>query len=320
MLLSALAVALVLFAAPLTAEAQEAGKVPRIGILFDDAVSSEPLRQGLHELGYVEGKTIVFEEQRSEGRSERWSDLAADLVRLKVDIIVTRSTPATLAAKRATTTIPIVMAGAGDPVGTRLVSSLAHPGGNVTGLSFLGAGLARKRLQLLKETIPNTARVTLLWNPTNPAQVPYFDEVQAGARSLGVILESVEVGSGEELERAFATMTRARPAALLITGDPVIQRHIHRFLAFAAKNRLPAMYNAKGNVEAGGLMSYGPSRTDIARRAAVYIDKILKGAKPADLPIAQPTRFELVINLKTAKALELVIPPSVLLQADQVIE
>jgi putative ABC transport system substrate-binding protein len=243
-----------------------------------------------------------------------------ELVQLRVDAIVTRNTPATLAAKRATTTIPIVMAGSGDPVSTGLVSSLARPGGNVTGVAFLGAGLAAKRLELLKETIPSLTRVALLWNPTNPANVSYFNEAEAGIRFLGVSMQSVEVRNGEALTAAFATMTHRLPSALLITGDSIVQRYIDRIVTFAAKNRLPAMYNAKENVEAGGLMSYGANRSAIARRAAVYVDKILKGARAAELPVEQPTELELVINLKTARTLGLTIPKSVSLQADEVIE
>jgi putative ABC transport system substrate-binding protein len=311
-----------LLAAPLAAKAQQAATIPRLGLLADsgDARLWEPLRQGLRDLGYVEGKNIVLEYRRSEGRSERLPDLAAELVRLKVDIIVTEGTPATVAAKRATTTIPIVMANTGDPLSSGLVSSLGQPGGNVTGLTGLGAGLATKRLSLLKEAVPKLSRLAFLWNPASPAQRSHFNEVQAGARSLGVTLQALEVRSGDELERAFATMVRERPSALLITGELVHQRHIDRIVAFASKSRLPAMYQYKENVEAGGLMSYGSNYSDQRRRAAVYIDKILKGAKPADLPVEQPTKFELVINLKTAKALGLTIPQSLLQRADQVIE
>jgi putative ABC transport system substrate-binding protein len=278
------------------------------------------LREGLRDLGYVEGKTIVFEDRRSEGRGERWPDLAAELVRLKVAVIVIAGTPAALAAKRATTTIPIVMAVSGDPVSTGLVSTLAQPGGNVTGLMQLGPGLAAKRLELLKEVIPRISRVAFLWNPANLDQKTHFNEARAGARSLGVVLQSVEVRSGEQFERAFATMMREHPLALLITGDTTHQLSIDWIVAFASKNRLPVMYQLRENVERGGLMSYGSIRTDLVRRAAVYVDKILKGARPGDLPVEQPTRFELVINLKTAKALGLTIPQAVLLRADQVIE
>ncbi|MBI4593236.1 MAG: ABC transporter substrate-binding protein [Candidatus Rokubacteria bacterium] len=304
--------------APLVADAQPSATIPRIGLLGD--VAWEPLRQGLRELGYVEGKNIVLESRRSEGRSERWADLAAELVRLKVDVIVIVGTPAALAAKRATTTIPIVMAVVGDPLSTGLVASLARPGGNVTGLTQLGAGLATKRLGLLKEVLPDMSRVAFLWNPANPDQQSHFNEVQAGARALGVTLQSVGVRSREELERALATMMRERPSALLMTADTVHQRHIDQIISFAAKNRLPAMYQLKENVERGGLMSYGASRPDLIRRAAVYVDKILRGAKPATLPVEQPTKFEFVINMKTAKALGLTLPPSVFLQADRVIE
>jgi putative ABC transport system substrate-binding protein len=242
------------------------------------------------------------------------------LVRLKVDIIVTFATPATLAAKQATATIPIIMVGTGNPLSTGLIASLAHPGGNVTGLTQLGAGLATKRLELLKETVPKRSRVAFLWNPANPDQTSHFNEVQAGARSLGVMLQSVGMRGGEELEHAFATMMRERPSALLLTADAVTQRHIDQIIAFASKNRLPAMYQLKENVGAGGLMSYGASWPDLMRHAAAYIDKILRGAKPADLPVEQPTKFELVINLKTAKALGLTIPPPVLARADEIIE
>ncbi len=304
-----------LLTATLAAEAQP---VPKIGLLGDS--SWEPLRRGLQDLGYVEGRNIVFESRRSEGRSERWPALAAELVRLEVDIVVTSGTPATLAAKRASPTIPIVMAVTGDPLSTGLVASLARPGGNVTGLMQLGAGLAAKRLELVKEVVPNLARVAFLWNPANPDQKSHFDQAQAGARALGLTLRSVEVRSGEELERAFATMMREHPSALLMTGDTVHQLHIDWIIGFASKSRLPVMYQLKENVERGGLISYGPIRADLVRRAALYVDKILKGAKPAELPVEQPTTFELAINLKTAKALGLAIPRSVLLRANRIVQ
>ncbi len=278
------------------------------------------LRIGLRDLGYVEGKSIALEERNSEGRNERLSDLASELVRLNVNIIVTWGTPATLAAKQATTTIPIVIAGVGDPVRSGLVSSLAHPGGNVTGLTVLGPGLAAKRLELLKEAVPNMSRVAFLWNPANPDQKFSFNEVQAGARALGVTFHSVEARSREELELALAMMKQSRPSALLMTADGVHQRYIGRIVAFTSETRLPAMYQLKEAVDRGGLMSYGASLPDLGRRAASYVHKILKGAKPADLPVEQPTKFELVINLKTAKALGLTIPQSLRLRADQVIE
>ena len=305
--------------APLAAEAQPSTTIPRIGLLAD-ATSWEPLRLGLRDLGYVEGKSITLEERSSQGQNERFADLASDLVRLNANIIVTWGTPATLAAKQATTTIPIVMASAGDPVRSGLVSSLARPGGNVTGLTVLGPDLAAKRLELLKDAVPTMTRVAFLWNPANPDQKSSLKEVQAGARALGVTLHSVEARSREELERSLAAMKPNRPSALLMTADAVHQRYIGRIVAFALENRLPAMYQLKEAVDRGGLMSYGASLTDLGRRAATYIDKILKGAKPADLPVEQPTKFELVINLKTAKALGLTIPPSLLGRADEIIQ
>jgi ABC-type uncharacterized transport system substrate-binding protein len=315
-----LVLALALTLVPLAAEAQPSTTIPRIGLLAPDATSWEPLRLGLRDLGYVEGKSIAFEERSSEARNERLADLASELVRLKVNIIVTRGTPETLAAKQATTTIPIVIAGAGDPVRSGLVSSLAHPGGNVTGLTVLGPGLAAKRLDLLKEAVPNMSRVAFLWNPANPDQKSSFNEVQAGARALGVTLQSVEARSREELEQALAMLKQSRPSALLMTADGVHQRYIGRIVAFTSETRLPAMYQLKEAVDRGGLMSYGASLPDLGRRAATYVDKILKGAKPADLPVEQPTIFELVVNMKTAKALGLTIPQSILLRTDQVID
>ena len=295
-----------------------AQSVARVGLLGDQ--SWEPLRQGLRELGYVDGTGIVFEERRSGGRNERWPALATELVRQNVHVIVTAGSPAALAAKKATTTIPIVMAVTGDPLSTGLVTSLARPGGNVTGLMQLGAGLAAKRLELVKEVLPGISRLAFLWNPSNLDQKSHFDEARAGARALGLALQSVEVRNGEQLDPALEAMLREQPAGLLMTADAVHQLVIERIIAFAAKHRLPVMYQLKENVYRGGLMSYGPIRDDLVRRAATYVDKILKGAKPGDLPVEQPTRFELVINLKTAKALGLTIPQSLLLRADQVIQ
>ncbi len=308
-----------LLAAPLAAEGQQPSTtMSRIALLTD--LAWEPLREGLRDLGYTEGKNIVFELRRSEGRSERWPALAAELVRLTVDVIVTQGTPATLAAKGATTTIPIVMVGTGDPLTTGLVASLPQPRGNVTGSTQLGAGLATKRLEILKEAVPNLSRVAFLWNPANPDQTSHFHEVQTGARSLNVALQSAEARNREELEQALTAMMRERPSALLMTADSVHQRLIDQIVTFASKNRLPAMYQLKENVERGGLMSYGANLADLFRRAAAYVDKILKGTKPADLPVEQPTTFELAINLKTAKALGLTIPPSLLQRADEVIQ
>ena len=308
-----------LLAAPLAAEAQPPRTIPRIGLL-GDAAPWEPLRRGLRDLGYVEGKSITLETRSSEGRNDRYPELASELVRLNVNIIVTWGTPATLAAKQATTTIPIVMASVGDPVRSCLVKSLAHPGGNVTGSTVLGPGLAAKRLELLKEALPHMSRVAFLWNPANPDQKSSFNAVQAGARALGVTVQSVEARSGEELEQALAAMKQSHPSALLMTADGVHQRYIGRIVAFTSEARLPAMYQLKEAVDRGGLMSYGANLPDLSRRVANYVDKILKGVKPADLPVEQPTKFELVINLKTAKALELTIPPSLLGRADEVIQ
>jgi len=317
-------IGLVILASSLTlasaaGEAQPSTTIPRIGLLAD-STSWEPLRLGLRDLGYVEGKSFALEERSSQGRNERFSALASELVRLNVNIIVTWGTPATLAAKQATPTIPIVMASAGDPVRSGLVSSLAHPGGNVTGLTVLGPDLAAKRLELLKEAVPTMTGVAFLWNPANPDQKSSLNEVQAGARALQVTLHSVEARSREELERSLAAMKPNRPSALLMTADAVHQRYIGRIVAFALENRLPAMYQLKEAVDRGELMSYGASLPDLGRRAAYYVDKILKGAKAADLPVEQPTKFELVINLKTAKALGLTIPQSLLIRADQVME
>jgi ABC-type uncharacterized transport system substrate-binding protein len=242
------------------------------------------------------------------------------LVRLKVDVLVTLGTPATLAAKQATLTIPIVMIGVGDPQRTGLVASLAHPGGNITGLTILGPELAAKRLQLLKEVVPNVSRVAFLWNPGNSGTAVNFENVQAGARALGVAVQSIQVRSPTELENALAAMMRERPDAFMMTADPMHLLHAARIIDFVNKRRLPAMYQVKENAVAGGLMSYGPHRPDLFRRAATYVDKILKGVKPGDLPVEEPRRVELVINLKIAKALGLTIPQSVLLRADEVIE
>jgi ABC-type uncharacterized transport system substrate-binding protein len=304
---------------PLAVEAQPATKIPRVGLL-DYTASWDPLRQGLRDLGYVEGQNIALEYRRSEGRSERLPALAAELVRLKVNVIVTAGTPPTKAAMQATTTIPIVMVSIGDPLRTGLVASLARPGGNVTGNTILGAELAGKRLQLLKDILPNFSRVAFLWNPANASQIPHFDEIQAAARVLGLTVQSVEVRDPTEFESAFLKMIRDRPDALIMTADAMHQLHLAWIVDFTAKRRLPAMYQLKEYVEAGGLMSSGASQADLFRRAAIYVDKILKGAKPADLPVEQPTKFELVINLKTAKALGLTIPPSVLGRADHVIQ
>ncbi len=310
--------------APLAAEAQ-AGKVARIGHLsFGSATPGsrldEAFRQGLRELGYVEGQNIVIEYRWAEGRAERLPDLAAELVSLKVDIIVAAGTPAPLAAKHATRTIPIVMSSAGDPVGSGLVASLARPGGNVTGLSTFTRELAAKRLQLLKEVVPGVSRVAVLWNAANPYAVLNMRETQAAARTLGVQVQSLEVRGPDDFENALPAAIKGRAGALIVVDDPLTYLYRMRIADFAARNRLPATYGFREFAEAGGLMAFGANLADLYRRAAIYVDKILKGAKPAELPVEQPTKFELIINLKTAKALGLTVPQSVLVRADEIIQ
>jgi putative ABC transport system substrate-binding protein len=316
-----------LLAVPLAADAQQPAKVPRVGWLSDGmrAGARSPLHEaflhGLRNLGYVEGQNLVIERRDAEGKLERLPDLAAQLVGLKVDVIVTTGgVPATSAAKRATSTIPIVMADAGDPVGAGLVASLGRPGENVTGLSVMDPDLTGKRLQLLKEVAPTIARVAVLYNPSYPATVVGMRDAQAAGPALGLTILPIEVRASDELEDQFAFMTSVNADALLTFGDPFTSTHQRRILDFAAKSQLLALYFWREFVEAGGLMSYGPSLPDMFRRAAYYVDRILKGAKPADLPVEQPTKFELVINLKAAKALGLTIPPALLFQADEVIK
>jgi putative ABC transport system substrate-binding protein len=311
-------VALALLVAPLAGAPQPPGKVPRIGLL-EDSPYWEAFRQGLRDLGYIDGQNIHLEARMPAGQPARLPALAAELVQLPVDIIVTGGSPGTQAAQHATRTIPIVMASVGDPVGNGFVASLAQPGGNITGLSVLGAGLSTKRLQLLQEAVPTLARLAVLWNPANPNQRAHVDALQAGAKALGVALQSLEVRTPDEFDPAFTALTRERPDALYLTADSLHQRYIGRVIAFAATSGLPTMYQVPENVSAGGLMAYGASVPALFRRAATYVDKILKGAKPADLPVEQPMKFELVINLKTAKALGLTIPPTLLFQADEVI-
>ncbi len=309
-----------LLAAPLSAEAQ-AGKVYRIGLLstFENSRTWEAFLQGLRELGWAEGKNVVTERRFSEGKQERFRDLAPGLVRLNVDVIVTSGTPATLAAKNATTTIPIVMTAVGDPVGAGLVGSLARPGGNITGLSLLNPATSGKRVELLKEILPGATRLGVLGNPTNPWTALMVREIEVMARTLGMQLQRLEVERPTDFEAAFGAATRGRAAALLVLEDPFMNPYIPTIVGLAAKSRLPAAYGFREFVDAGGLMSYGANAPDLWRRAATYVDRILKGTKPADLPVAQPTKFELVINLKTAKALGLTIPSSLLARADEVI-
>ena len=311
---------------PLAVEAQQAGKVYRIGFLGPgsaERVYTDPLRSlraGLRELGYAEGKNIVFEYRFAEDKYERLPGLAAELVRDKVDIIVVHSTPGTRAAKQATNTIPIVMVNISDPVGTGFVATLARPGGNITGMSGTDAGLAAKRLELLKEALPKLSRVAVLRNPNNPSNELQFRETQAAARSLGIEIQLFDVRNRKELESAFSVMAKARADAFTVMGDPMFLSQQNQIANLATTSRLPSVFARNENVEAGGLMSYGPTLADQFRQAATYVDKILKGAKPGDLPVEEPTRMYLVINLKTAKALSLTIPQTLLLQADQVIE
>ncbi len=316
-----------LLAAPLVTDAQPAGKVSRIGWLSagfprpDRDPPVDAFRQGLRELGYVEGQNLVIEYRGAEGRDERLPDLAAELVRLHVDVLVAVGPIATRAAQHATRTLPIVMTGTADPVGAGFVASLARPGGNITGVSLLMAELPGKRLELLKETVPQSTRVAVLANPDNPVYEALRNNLTVAARALGLHLHVVEVHSADELDPAFAAVTREGADALMVLSDPALMDNLRgRVADLAATHRLPAMYNWKMYVEAGGLMSYGPSLPERHRRAATYVDKLLKGANPADLPVEQPTKFELVINLKTAKALGLTVPPTILFQADEVIQ
>jgi len=315
----------VLLAAPLAAQAEQADRVFRIGVLGHSSASAsagriEAFRQGLRDLGYVEGKNVALEYRWSAGNQDRLPELAKDLVRRKVDVIVTHSV-GVLAAKDATTTIPIVMAIAGDPVATGLVASLARPGGNVTGLS-LGTedGLSGKRLQLLTEAAPKLSRVGVLWNRANPGVASQIADIRSAASILGVRLQLVEFRGSDELKGALASLAATRSDALIVPADAAAFQQRAHVIAFTARNRLPAIYAQRETVQDGGLMAYASSQIDLWRRAATYVDKVLKGAKPGDLPVELPTKFELVINLKTAKALGLTIPPALLAQADEVIQ
>lgn len=277
------------------------------------------LRQGLRALGYVEGQTIALEVRWAEGRPQRMSELAVELFRLEIDVLVVGSGEAALAAKKATETAPIVML-APDPVGLGLVASLSRPGGNVTGLSYFNEELSSKRLQLLKEFVPLLARVAVLRNPLMTAHAIFWQETEAAARKLGLELQPIEVRGPEGFEAVFAAASRGNAQALIAFDDPLIVAHRNRVMALAASHRIPAMYGFREFPDDGGLMSYGANFAALFRRAATFVDKILKGAKPADLPVEQPTKFEFVVNLKTAKALGLVIPPAILASADDVID
>jgi putative ABC transport system substrate-binding protein len=313
-----------LFALSLSAEAQQPKKIARIGYLFAStpaatARNSEAFRQGMLELGHVEGKTFVLELRYAEGRAERFPEVARELVGLKLDLIVAASDVTIAAVKRETKTIPIVMATSNDPVATGLVASLARPGGNVTGLSLISPELSGKRLELLREVVPGLSRVAFLWNPDVRGAVLDYRETESAASSLGLQLQSVEVVRVEDLDRAFSLVKSAQ-ALIVPPSNPVAFGNREQIASFLQKNKLPSVYAQREYVDAGGLMSYGPSIPDMHRRAATYVDKILKGRKPADLPVEQPRKFELVINLKTAKQLGLTIPSNVLAQADKVIK
>ena len=316
-------IALGLILAPLAAAAQQPTKMHRVGLLHSGSPPPQMLegfRQGLRDLGYVEGQNLVLELRAAEGSAERLRDGAAELVQLPVDVLVGVGTAAIRVAQHATHTIPIVMAGTADPVGQGLVASLAHPGGNITGFSLLMTELPGKGLELLKETVPQSVRVAVLGNPVDPTYEARMSTLRRAAQALGLPLHVLEVRRADELDPAFAVMTREGADALMVLGDVALLDPLHgRIAALAAQSRLPAMYGWRTYVEAGGLMAYGPSLQDLWWRAAIYVDKILKGAKPADLPVEQPTKFEFVLNLKTAQALGLTIPPSMLFQADEVI-
>jgi putative ABC transport system substrate-binding protein len=309
--------------APIMVKAQAPAKVPRIGFLSvlsptDNPYTLEAFRQGLRELGYVEGQTIAIEYRFAEGRPERLPALAAELVRLKVDVIVTAAPAAPEAAKQATSTIPIVFAVVGDPVAVGLVASVARPGGNITGLSSIAPEVVGKQLELLKEVAPKVSRVAVLQNPSNQAHPFVLRQAEGAARALGLQLQILKAGSPAEIDAAFAAMSSQRAGGVLVLRDSLFLAQRTQITALAAKSRLPAVYGLREEAEAGGLMAYGASGPVMYRRAATYVDKILKGAKPADLPVEQPTKFELVVNLKTAKALGLTIPQSILVRADEV--
>jgi putative ABC transport system substrate-binding protein len=332
MMLIHAALAIVLFlglvVAPAAAEAQGPAKTRRIGLLESgrQGPAADPFgqwgafREGLRTLGYDEGRNLSIESRWADDKYERLPDLAAELVRLSVEVIVVRTTPAALAARSVTQTIPIVILSAIDPVGAGLVASLARPGGNITGLTTLAPDLSAKRLQLLKEMMPRLSRVAVLWNSANPANAAGWRETQGAARTLGVQVQSRQVEGVKDFERAFGLIARERPDALLIVGDALMVDHAKQIADFVIRERLPTMVGNPTGLENGGLIGYGPDVREMARRGAYYVDKILKGAKPADLPVEQPTKFELAINVKTAKALGLTIPPSLLLRADRVIE
>ena len=320
-----MALCTVLFALCVSTHAQQPTKIPRIGLLFTATPSAaaariEAFRQGLRELGYVEGKNILIEQRYAEGQLNHMNELAAELVRLKVDVIVTIGPAATRPAKEATTAIPIVMGVDDDPVGNGFVASLARPGGNITGLASLAPEIGGKQLELLKEIVPRLSRVAVLGTSTQPGNAQSLREAEVAAGALAVKLQYLDVLSPKDIEPVFRTASNGRAEAVLVLRASVFFSHRKQIVDLAAKRQLPAMYYTTEYVEEGGLMTYGVSITDLFRRAATYVDKILKGAKPAELPIEQPTKFELVVNLKTAKRIGLTIPPNVLARADKVIK
>jgi putative ABC transport system substrate-binding protein len=321
-------VTLSILAAPLVTDAQPAGKVYRIGILarsvqgIPERLGNEAFQQGLRELGYVEGKNVILDYRYAEGNVARFPALAAELVRSNVDIIVAATTGhvGVLAAKQATTTIPIVMTIAVDPVEAGLVESFARPGGNITGFTNLTIELVGKRLELFKETVPTLVRVAVPYDPTNPGNVLHAQEVQSAGRALGLTVQLWEVRGTDDFERVFAALREAPPDGLYVLGGPLMRTNAKRLVDFALQNRLPSLTDLREAVEAGGLMFYAADPLDQFRCVAYYVDKILKGTKPAELPVERPIKFELVLNLKTAQALGLTLPPSILFQADEVIK
>ena len=309
-------------ASPFAALAQHAARVWRIGFIThstNDAAYAS-LFERLRELGYVEGQNIIVERRYAEGRAERFQEFAAEMVRLKADVVITSTTPAALALRNATTTIPIVIPTAIDPVGTGLIASLAHPGGNITEGALLSAELGAKRLELLKEVVPGLSRTAVLWNGANPANALAWRETEGAARTLGVTLQSYDVRGLQDFNIAFAKMAQQRPDAVSVLTDALITQYQKEIVDFAMNERLPSVFPSKDPIKLGGLLSYGPHYSEMMRRAASQVDKILRGARPADLPMEQPTTFELVINLNTARAVGVVVPPLMLSRADEVIE
>jgi len=319
------AATLILLAVPPAAEAQQPGKVSRVGFLGNSTAALEanlvePFREGLRDLGYVEGRNLLIEYRWADGRYERFPALIAELAALNVDVIVTAGTPAALAVKKTTPSIPLVMVAVGDPIGVGLVASLARPGGNATGLSSIAPELEGKRLELLREVVPKLSHIAVLSNPDNLFHAGSLKETRAAARVLGIRVQVLGIRASEEFPAAFAAILRERPGAILVLADRLFLHNRARIVDFEAKHRLPGVYAYRELVEAGGLMSFGPSYAGMHRRAAYYVDKILKGSKPADLPVEQPTKFELMINLKASKALGLTIPQSLLQRADRIIQ